>query len=244
MYDALADIYDQFIDWPARLSRELPILTAWLGDARRVADAACGTGRHALALADAGYEVVGYDASPAALARATTAAAGRARFLEGRFGSLADGPEAGFDALLCLGNSLPHLLTPEAMQTALDDFAQLLVPGGRALLHWRNLALAATTAERWLPLRAETDPAGTERLFQRLYDFEPGGRVRFHFAIFEKPDGGAWSRRVESTQLQAWAPETLQAMFANWSQCELTGTLAGGPFDPATSGDLFIRAVR
>ncbi len=34
MYDALADIYDQFIDWPARLSRELPVLTAWLGGPR------------------------------------------------------------------------------------------------------------------------------------------------------------------------------------------------------------------
>ncbi|NUP99346.1 MAG: class I SAM-dependent methyltransferase, partial [Armatimonadetes bacterium] len=46
MYDDLADLYDRFIGWPARLARELPPLLAWLGEARRVADVACGTGQH------------------------------------------------------------------------------------------------------------------------------------------------------------------------------------------------------
>ena len=31
MYDQLAAVYDRFVDWPARLARELPPLTAWLG---------------------------------------------------------------------------------------------------------------------------------------------------------------------------------------------------------------------
>jgi SAM-dependent methyltransferase len=52
LYDALAADYDRFVEWEGRLSHELPFLTA-LFEAhrvRRVLDAACGTGQHAIAL--------------------------------------------------------------------------------------------------------------------------------------------------------------------------------------------------
>lgn len=242
MYDALADIYDRFIDWPARLARELPHLTAFLGDARRVADVACGTGRHANALAAHGYEVVGYDASPAALARA--AASGLATFHEALFGHLSELGEPPCDALLCLGNSLPHVLDRDALQATVDDFARLLRPGGRALLHLRNLPLAAAQGERWLPLRAETDADGTEWIFQRLYDFGDDGLVQFHFVVLQRPAAGAWTRRIESTALRAWTAEELREVFAGWGAFEITGDLAGGVFEEGRSADLFVRGER
>ena len=244
MYDSLAEVYDRFIDWPARLNRELPHLTAWLGDAHRLADVACGTGRHAIALAERGYEVVGYDASGAALARAAAEADGRVRFHQRLFGDLAGTGEAPFDALLCLGNSLSHVLNAEALQAAVDDFAQLLRPGGKALIHLRNLPLAAVKGERWLPLRAETAADGTDWIFQRLYDFEPDGRIAFHFVVLHRPPGQPWQRRIERTHLRAWTQPELATAFAAWSELAWAADLAGQQFEPAASGDLFLTATR
>lgn len=239
MYDDLAGVYDRFIDWPTRLARELPLLEAWLGDARRVADVACGTGAHARALAAGGREVVGFDPSGPALARAR-AAGGGARFVQASYGELAATGEPPFEALYSLGNSLPHVLTLRGLRRTLADCARVLVPGGRLLLGLRNLALT----ERWLPLRAHRDADGTEWLFDRFYDFRPRGRLEFQFVVHWRAPGEAWRRELHSTPLRAWSAETLVRELAAWQQVRLASDLAGGAFDPAHSTDLFVTARR
>ena len=71
-YDALAPMFDVMTDWKARLEAEGPFLLSMLEavGARRVLDAACGSGGHALWLAGQGYNVVGTDASPVMIALA------------------------------------------------------------------------------------------------------------------------------------------------------------------------------
>ena len=58
-----AAYYDVVIDWKKRLARELPLLTdlARQGDGK-VLVPACGTGGHVVALAEQGFEVLGFDA--------------------------------------------------------------------------------------------------------------------------------------------------------------------------------------
>ena len=55
-YDALAPMFDVMTDWNARLDAEGPFLKAMLEEAgaQSVLDAACGSGGHALALAQWG----------------------------------------------------------------------------------------------------------------------------------------------------------------------------------------------
>ncbi len=242
MYDDLADVYDRFIDWPNRLAREIPLLGDWLGDARRVADVACGTGQHALALAQAGYEVVGFDASAAALERAG-AAGGAVRFHQAAFGACSAVGEAPFDAVICLGNSLPHVLTVRELRGALADFGRLLRPGGRLLAHLRNLPLARQRDDRWLPLREHTDADGTQWLFERLYDYLPAERVRFHFIALHRPPAGRWSRRVQTTLLRGWTAAQLLGHLGHWGQATVAASLAGEPFDAAASADLYLTAT-
>ena len=76
-YDALAPMFDVMTDWEARLAAEGPFLKSVLEDAgaRRVLDAACGSGGHALWLARQGYEVTGADVSPVMIALAQQKAA-------------------------------------------------------------------------------------------------------------------------------------------------------------------------
>ncbi len=95
----------------------------------------CGTGRLLLALAEAGYRVVGIDNLPAMLRRAEEKvaaaggeAAGRVRLLLADFAQ-AELPER-FQLVICAVNTLMHLADPLAQAHALRLAFQHLAPGG------------------------------------------------------------------------------------------------------------------
>ena len=71
--------YDVFVDWDARLSREMPFFESLFErvGVRRVLDVGCGSGMHAVSFAKSGLEVVGVDPSKGMLesARANALAA-------------------------------------------------------------------------------------------------------------------------------------------------------------------------
>ena len=131
-YDALAPMFDVMTDWTARLSAEGPFLQSVLDEAgaRRVLDAACGSGGHALWLARQGYEVAGADVSPVMIALAQEKAAADGVGVPFVVSDLANlQASAVYDAVLCLGNSLPHLSTQDDLVAALRGW---LASCGRA----------------------------------------------------------------------------------------------------------------
>ena len=160
MYDSFSSDYDRFVNWPNRLNFELPFIEREIQAVgtphapARVLDAACGTGMHAVALAKRGYRAAGADISAGMVARAAANAAEAGveiPFVPAGFGQLAlafrqNNPAyLPFDALLCLGNSLPHLLTPSDLSAALADFGVCLRPGGLLLIQNRNFELGHET---------------------------------------------------------------------------------------------------
>ena len=143
LYDPFSADYDRFVNWKERLAYEFPFIEQQLtaSGARRVLDMACGTGKHTIALAQRGFDVTGADLSVGMFERARENAAAvgsEARFVVAGFGELAAKVGNGFDALLCLGNSLPHVLTADALHETLTDFAAVLRPGGLLLIQNRN----------------------------------------------------------------------------------------------------------
>ena len=141
--------------------QEVAFLVAHLGLAppARVLDAGCGPGRHSLALAALGFEVVGIDLSPdfVALARAAATERGlgdRATFALGDVRELeADGE---FDAVWCLCQGGFGLLGGgEDEDRALAGFARMLSAGGRLALS----AFSAYFAVRHLDAGEEFDAA-------------------------------------------------------------------------------------
>ena len=98
------------------------------GPVRRVLDLGCGTGGHAVPLAERGYEVTGVDRSPAMLdlARARSATI---RFELQDIGSLDLGNEH-FDAALLLFGVLSYQLGNADVQAALGAARRHLRPGG------------------------------------------------------------------------------------------------------------------
>ena len=248
MYDAFSDDYDRFVNWSDRLAAEMSFIERELSSvgASRVLDAACGTGMHAIALAQLRYVVVGADFSAGMVqrARANAIAADVAlEFEVAGFGSLTARLATGFDAVLCLGNSLPHLLTPGELAEALDDFAACLRPGGLLLIQNRNFDVVMSSRDRWMGPQAYRD-AERERLFVRFYDFEGDGTLTFNILTLSRAESGAWEQHVAATRLRPLVQDELVLALgrAGFGEVACYGDMSARPFYPETSGNLVVTA--
>jgi SAM-dependent methyltransferase len=249
LYDSLAVDYDRFVNWEGRLAHELPFFLSLFQEhgVRMVLDSACGTGHHALALSRQGYTVSGADLSTGMidLARENAAAqqvqvsfevAGLGALVE-TFGTVSQ------DAVLCLGNSLPHLLSATAVQQSLADFAGVLRPGGLAILQNRNFDRVWAERDRFMPPQSYRDAAG-DWLFVRFYDFHPE-TVTFNMIRLWRTEGD-WQHCVEATELRPIFHDDLASALAaaGFGEVGFYGGYDCTPFDPTQSGDLIAVAIK
>jgi len=252
MYDSLSKDYDYFVNWTERLAYELPLIEAQLqsaiGESRpiKVLDVACGTGMHAIALAQRGYAAAGADLSAGMIEQAVVNAASagvQASFQVAGFGALA-GRFAGYDALLCLGNSLPHVLSPSELAKALEDFAACLRPGGLLLVQQRNFDAVLAQRARWMKPERAQRPGEREWLFVRFHDFDPDGLITFNIITLKRVGPGDWQQKVDSTRLYPLRRDELALALeaAGFEQIDCYGSLSGEPFDPGSSGNLVVSA--
>ncbi len=243
LYDQFGE-YDVMVNWQERLQKEAPFLQGLLrrAGARRVLDVGCGTGRHAIHLADLGFEVVGADPSAEMVERARENARGKARvrFVQAGFGGLRQAAEGTFDAVLCLGNTLPHIRSQSELVEALGDIAGVLRQGGLLVIQQLNYDRILAQRQRFLGLTEAKRDDG-EYLFFRFYDFE-GEAVTFNVLIMERPGGGAWTWRVEATRLQPILSTQLceSLVRTGFARFSLQGSMAGEGFNPLSSNDLVV----
>ena len=247
MYDAFSSDYDRFVDWPGRLKLELPFLLGHLNarGAQRVLDAACGTGWHAIALAQHGFDVAGGDLSASMVARATANAREAevtAEFRQAGFGDLASAfGRDSFDAVLCLGNSLPHVLDPAHLTRTLEDFAACLRPGGMLIVQNRNFDAVLATHQRWMEPQVHRE-GESEWLFLRFYDFDPDGLLTFNVITLRREADSAWEQATGSTRLRPQPKAELAKALSESGFESLTffGDMSGSGFDAISSGNLAI----
>lgn len=249
-YDALAPMFDVMTDWDARLAVEGPFLCAQLEAvaARRVLDFACGSGGHALWLAERGYAVVGLDISPAMIRLARQKA--QAHGVDVSFEVIGPGemptlPGAPFDAVLCLGNSLPHLLTQDELIAALRAMARALRPDGVLILQNLNYDLRWVKQPRWFAAQGG-ELAGQPVLVWRFADYDaPAGRIAFHIALFRRV-GVEWTVEVHTTpQRPLFRADLLAALAeAGFERVQTFGRMAlpAEPFEADRAGDLVVVA--
>jgi glycine/sarcosine N-methyltransferase len=247
-YDSLGSDYDHMVSWQARIAREEAFFQRLFEEngVRRVLDAACGTGVHAIEFARQGLRSAGADLSPAMIAQAreNAAAAGVEVDLQAAaFGELASRFTGPFDALTCLGNSLPHLVDDSSLAAALSDFASLLRPGGVLVIQNRNYDRLLRDRQRFMPPAAREDSEG-ETLFLRITDFPPptegaGESIEFTIVTLKKR-GGSWNQTVRTTPLRAIRRATLERALgaAGFTSIEVYGSFALAAFDAPDAGDL------
>ena len=138
-YDTLADQYDKlFADWQATTREQAALLdrlfhSCGFDRSARVLDCACGIGTQAVGLAALGYRVTGSDISEAELAQARQRAAQNGadiRWERADFRHLEESFSETFDIVLAMDNALPHMLSRNDLERAVESMVSRVVPGG------------------------------------------------------------------------------------------------------------------
>lgn len=205
-YDELADAYELMINWGARLEREAPFFRRLFDErgARSVLDCACGSGRHAIEFAGWGLEAAGCDISDKMLRLAKRNASDAGVVVDFFKAGLTEVSEkAGrrkFDAVVCLGNSLPHLLAQRELDRAMRSVRQALAPGGVFISQIRNYQRILRENLRFMPPTSARQK-GRELVFFRMLDIHGPRRVDFHIIRLVR-ESGKWSYSVQTTPLR------------------------------------------
>ncbi|MFE9818984.1 class I SAM-dependent methyltransferase [Streptomyces sp. NBC_00236] len=230
-YDDLAAGYDLiYTDWEASIARQAAALAALIGGtvgsgngsvAYDVLDCACGIGTQALGLAALGYRVTGSDLSPVAATRAGREAASRGLTLPVTAADMTKLPfrDGSFDVVVCADNSLPHLLTPQAVLAALGEMRRVLRPGGVLLLSTRPYDRLRRERPASTPPQVREGEGGRVVTFQ-LWHWRPDGE-RYDLEHFQLlPDAPAESER-EGDSGDGWSVRTRRTSYWALSQDQL-----------------------
>jgi SAM-dependent methyltransferase len=251
----VAPYYDAVINWKKRLAREMPLIEELARAAGlRILVPACGTGGHVVALAQRGFDVLGFDSDSNMVeftrrrvqsgSSAMAAANGKA---EVRVLSMEDAAGLGreFDAAFCLGNSLPGLTGEGQLLSALRGITGALRPGGVFLTQNLNYDLRWQQKSDQFPLLTGETPR-EEVLVVKFADYQ-ANHINFHaqFLVREKP-AGKWAAHPRTSRQIPLVQELLvnvatQAGLGNF-QC--WGDYARSPFDRAKSHDLILAATK
>ncbi|MBZ5514046.1 MAG: class I SAM-dependent methyltransferase [Acidobacteriia bacterium] len=246
-----AAYFDAVIPWEKRLARELPLLEETARHAgHRILFPACGTGGHVVALAQRGFDVLGFDIDEdalaiargkiAAAAQAIAVAGGKARLVLSSM-ECAGEPGTGFDAAFCLGNALPGISAPGQLLVALGGVAKALRPGAIFLTQNLNYDLRWREKSQFFPvLSGET--ADEEVLLVKFAEYETEF-INFHALFLARPKpGGAWSSHIRSSRQIPLFRDRLLELLSQGGFAGFTcwGDYARTPFDPAKSNDLLV----
>ncbi len=193
-----------------------------------VEDLGCGRGRHAIPLAQRGYEVTGVDLSDKMLRLARSRSERDGVHVEWVRGDMRKFCRPGaFDACLSLFTSFGYFSDREN-QAVLDNVGRSLKPGGRLLLDLRNAGKGLSRLEDLDETRAIA--SGTLRLSIRYARATRRARAEH---ILTRRDG---IRIASAFDVRIYSGEELTAMIeqAGMRVTGIYGSLAGSPFDESS----------
>ncbi|MHB8063692.1 MAG: class I SAM-dependent methyltransferase [Ruminiclostridium sp.] len=195
-YGSIAEKYHWFFSsWENIMNREMDELVPLLQkyNVNSVLDCACGTGLQSIGLAKHGFCVVGSDLSMKMLeiARENAKQANvKLELVHSDFRELQKNIDKTFDAVICMGNSIPHLLTDEDMRTALNSIYNCINSKGIAVFDIRNYDYMLSQKPKFLPMRISEEKDG--KIVSILYAFDYLERtIQFNvvYLIFDKASG-------------------------------------------------------
>lgn len=260
-----ANDYDQMVDWDRRLAREAPFFRELFDrfGVDRIVDVGCGSAKHAIMFRQWGHEVIGVDPSESMLAQArenARAAGVDLPLVEGAFGELESVVGPGHDAVLTLGNGLPHVDGIAGLHETLRDFAAVLRPGGLVVLHLLNHARLIDGRIRMMPAVLRETPEG-DRVFLKVLDYVEDGIVFDFVTLTRDPDAGlsagnafayddpaetGWHLRSRRSLHTALPVDVLVTALqdAGYEAVESYGDHTGRPLDRAADESVIVVARR
>jgi glycine/sarcosine N-methyltransferase len=133
---------------------------------RTVLDCACGTGPHVALLAGQGFNVTGTDSSRPMLEEARARLEDQelsADLVHARWQDLPEALGKRFDAVICIGNSLPLAGDDDEVQASIKGMFDVVSPGGVLVIQNRNMD--KMKRERPEAILNEADQPGNYTLF-------------------------------------------------------------------------------
>ncbi len=244
VYNQIAEVYDYFIDWEERIKREDPFFQHLFQErlGASILDLGCGTGGHALHWSEMGYNVVGLDSARDMIEHARLL--GEKRELDIEFLCLpltdfASHLQQQFDAVVCVGNNIPHLLDRLAVQRLFTETVKAMKESGVAIFHVLNYSRILEFNKRDFPVRSMV-VGGKEYVFIRFYEFHPE-HWDFHFVVAVKEQGN-WISHSYVMKHHPWMWDELvgMAQTAGFTQILSYGGYDFSEFNPRESNDLLL----
>jgi SAM-dependent methyltransferase len=244
-YDLLSSDLDLMVSWEKRLKNETPFFKKLFEESRvkKILDLACGTGHHSIYFAKSGYEVTGVDKSEEMIriARGNAKDIRGVKFLKESFLNVYPRLKDRFDAVICLGNSLPHLLSKKDLKKTLQNIYDLLNPEGILIIQNRNYDKILRKKIRFMP--PNIVDIGEERVvFSRMLDFNKN-KIVFNLTTFRQIEG-KWSFQTKSTLLRSILIKEMENILkgVGFKDKKFYGDYRFSPFRRYESEDLIIFA--
>jgi ubiquinone/menaquinone biosynthesis C-methylase UbiE len=187
-YEDFIEKYDKLVSWKNRSKGESGFFRSLFSEhkAKKVLDCACGTGQHVITFNQMGFSAKGSDLSPAMVRKARGYAKkykSKATFKVADFRNLSRAFKEKFDAVICVGNSLPHLSSERDLSRALGEMHTVLSKKGVLMLEQRNYDMLLSTKKRFFPVSIRKD-----EVFFYILDYFPG-RIVFNVVDVENKTG-------------------------------------------------------
>ncbi len=154
LFDRIADYYDllhQDVDYAAECRLLERVFAAFLKrPPASILDLGCGTGSHALLLADRRHRVTGIDASQGMLRVARAKARGRRNPVFRRADMRSFDLGRTFEAAICMDGAFTHLLTDRDLVTHLRSVRRHLAPDGVYGFEFAQALREETVGPGWI----------------------------------------------------------------------------------------------
>jgi len=243
-YDRIAPEYDEMTALTERFVQERPFIRLLVerNAVRTALDAGCGSGFHALLLAELGVEVHAVDVSAAMVERLHRHAGQRGvkvTAVQTSLDRLRTTIPTGLDAIFCMGNTLAHLLSADERLRVLGEFAAVLRPGGLLVAQVLNFQRIMGARQKVQHVREVGDV-----IFLRSYEYHD---PFVEFNIFRlRRQRGSITHEVDSVRLLPIYAADLSAQLeaSGFADIGLHGSIATDGFVPETSRDLVVLAHR
>ncbi len=240
-FDELSVQYDSMIPFEKAVKRKKELFKNLLkGSYKTIVDIGCGTGSDSLALAEIGYKVTSFDPSAQMLNKARINAKSSELDLDFyQFGAsqIPDDFNGKYDVVISFGNSFTNIPTDEFESSVYKCFS-LLREKGELYIQILNYEKILLEKKRIVNIAT-----GEEKYFVRFYDFNEN-QVVFNILQFDKVKPA--DHQLISTKIYPYSTDdfTMALKKAGFKSINYYSSLNFSPFDPQTSNDLIITAVK
>ena len=250
-FDDISLAYDNSIDWKSRLSREMPFLLSLIENTKnpRVLDVASGSGRHSIALAVHGAEVIGIDSSKSMVKAAENHAKEQGvnpKFFVADMVDIKATVEGPFDLIICLGNSLALVNDIDTLKQVVKDVFNLLKDGGSFVAQVLNFEEIHWTGFRNFPMKTGKLSNGEEITFARLFEHSdyPFSSTLV-MSAFRKQEG-EWTSEVSTHKVLNLKHDKIKSILQNagFSSIEIYSDYEKGTLDKKYDRSMVIHSVK